>query len=500
VSATTELQQAGAADAPAFDPSTIDCFVFRGHHWDEATHTARLDYALVPRAGGQPIELSEEIVFTPGDATPGHRRVATAPRALGAAERAALERCLRLLHWIAGVSYYKAALPSAIEIEGEPPSPAMAEFLDRLYRLGLAELAYRNGIDLDGRIRFPRGPAAASGLAAPAPDALALPRRTAIPVGGGKDSIVTIEAFKAAGEPAVLLSVGNYEPIRATAEIAGLPRIVIERRIASGLLALNRAGAINGHVPVSAVIAAIVTAAAVVYGFDEAALSNERSASAAHLVWRGTEVNHQYSKSLDFETGFDKRVGAEVLPGFRYYSFLRPLSELAITGTFRHHAAYHPVFRSCNRAFRLDAADRARHWCCNCPKCRFVFLALAPWMSPAALVEIFGENLLDDGALDDGAQEAGFAELLGLADHRPFECVGEEEESAAALGMLARDPRWRDTALVPKLLARLREERGVSDAQIEGWIETALAPSPEHRLPARLLRHLPAVQRPALSG
>ncbi len=472
----------------SFDPQSIAGFRFCGYSCSEpdereAGYRVRLRYALDPKRG-KPILFDEEIVFTAN--RQAGALAATIPRhPLGHGDKAALDRCFRLLHWIAGVSYYKAALPPVIEIEGELPSPPAAGFLERLYRLGLAELAYRNEIELDGRIHFPSGPEGA--VAEP----VELPRRTAVAVGGGKDSIVTIEALKVAAEPMVLFSVGDYAPIRATARVAEVPRIVVERRISPRLLELNRAGAINGHVPVSAIIAAIATAAAVIYGFDAVALSNERSASVAQLTWKGLEVNHQYSKSLDFERRFDELVSREILPGFRYFSFLRPLSELAIAAAFSRQPAYFSLFRSCNRAFHLDAGQRASHWCCDCPKCRFVFLALAPWMARGELVAIFGRDLLDDPA-----QEEGFAALLGLSQQRPFECVGEEKESVAALALLARSAEWRDAELVGRLSQRHRAACGQNGQHTQELIEEVLTPSLPQRVPQRYLAMLPRLPSP----
>ncbi len=487
--------------AATFDPQSIACFRFRGFSWreptlEDAAYRLWLHYALVrkkSRSGSKPedksIHFSEEIVFTANseDGATG----STAPRRnLGPEERAALERCFQLLHWIAGVSYFKAALPPSIEIEGPLPSPAAGEFLDRLYRLGLAELFYRDQIEFSEEIRFPRAADESEGQEV-LPPALQLPRRTAVPVGGGKDSIVTIEALKAAAEPMVLFSVGDYAPIRATARVARLPRIVVERRICPRLLELNQAGAINGHVPVSAILAAIAAAAAVIYGFDAVAMSNERSASVAQLTWKGLEVNHQYSKSLDFERRFDELVSREVLPGLRYFSFLRPLSELAIAAAFSRQPAYFPVFRSCNRAFHLDAHQRATYWCCDCPKCRFVFLVLAPWMARGELVAIFGQDLLDDPA-----HEEGFAALLGLSTRRPFECVGEEKESAAALALLVRSAQWRDAALVRRLSQRRKDALGEEGQQTAELIEEVLTPSLPQRVPRRYLAMLPQIPSP----
>jgi hypothetical protein len=52
-----------------------------------------------------------------------------------------------------------------------------------------------------------------------------------VPVGGGKDSIVTLECLKRSGEPLVLFSLGDAEPIRACIAAAGLPFIRVHHRL-----------------------------------------------------------------------------------------------------------------------------------------------------------------------------------------------------------------------------------------------------------------------------
>lgn len=447
-----------------FQPQSVRSFHFVGYEFDEEALTARLRYSFDT---GQ--EFCEEIVFD-GGRVPDSK-----------AGRAALDRMLRHLHLVAGISYYKAAAPPEIVLETGPIPSSTARFLDKLYLLGLGELAYRNGLDLRDRICFPFDEAAEP---AP-PPRFELPRRTAVPVGGGKDSVVTIEALKNAGEPMVLISVGDYQPIRDVSEVAGIPRIVIHRRISPALLELNRQGAINGHVPISAILAFILGAAAILHGFDAVAMSNERSADEGNLIWNGLEINHQYSKSSAFEHDFHDLIKSQILPGFRYFSFLRPFSELAITAAFSHAPqAYREVFRSCNTAFRLDEMRRGRRWCLDCPKCRFVFLALAPFLPKDELVRVFGGNLFEDPA-----QEQGFADMLGLGEHKPFECVGEVDECKAALSLISALPEWRDDLLVRQLgdavLPKIKD--------LEGLVSDALRPREVERLPERYRSMLPDV-------
>src|SRR5690606_28274228 len=113
-------------------------------------------------------------------------------------------------HLVAGVSYYKAGVPGEIRVESTALDDATAAFLDALYRHGLGEFAYHNALDLRGRIRFPSGGAARAAM-----PALGLPRRALVPVGGGKDSLVSVEILKRAGEDATAAWVGHSPLIEA---------------------------------------------------------------------------------------------------------------------------------------------------------------------------------------------------------------------------------------------------------------------------------------------
>ncbi len=392
--------------------------------------------------------------------------------AVPAKHAAAFERALTLLHLVAGVSYYKAGVPPRIEVAGGPLDDATADLLDTLYLNGLAEFAYRNGLDLRGRISFPRGGA---GLAQAA--ALGLPKRTLVPIGGGKDSLVAVEAIKSIGGDATAVWVGNSELIAACAARTGLPTLNIQRELAPQLFDLNRLGAWNGHIPVTAVNSAILALAAIIYGFDSIAFANERSASAATLEYDGQLVNHQWSKGYAFEQLLGDWLHAQVAADLDYFSLLRPYSELAVTRAFAKLTPYFDALSSCNRNFRILGPKPADRWCGQCPKCHFVFLALAPFLSKPRLLQIFGRNLLDDDS-----QAAGFDALLEYQDHKPFECVGEGAEARAALYALSQRPEWQEDALIARFRSEILPQLDVSGLALEPWLEA----SPEHRIPARL--------------
>src|SRR6202035_1846553 len=165
-----------------------------------------------------------------------------------------------------------------------------------------------------------------------------------------------------------------------------------------------------------------------VHGYDRIAMAVERSASEETRFVDGVTVSHQFSKSLPFEEALRGLIGAGVVTDLEYFSALRPFSELLIARAFADMEDLHPLFCSCNRAYRSDGSAAFGTWCVDCDKCRFVTLVMAPFLEPEEIVGIFGANLLDDPL-----QVPGFAQLISA--QKPFECVGERREAAAALAI-----------------------------------------------------------------
>lgn len=447
--------------AGAFDPTAFATLRFVARELDERGQVT-LRYAL-----------DDEVAFVERFELP-----LPGGGPLGAADRERVGGLLALLHWVAGVSYFKAAVPPAVRCECGDPPPAAAALLEALYSEGLGELAYVNRLPRLPRPAFPAGAPPAGAGAARRGELT----RVLVPVGGGKDSVVALEAVRRAGLELALFSVGDATPIARTVAVAGLPHLLVRRRLDPGLAALNRAGALNGHVPVTAIVSCVALLTAALHGYDAIAMANERSASSGNVVWDGIEVNHQFSKGLRAERLLRAAV-AEAAPGMELFSVLRPASELAIARAFARLERYHAAFTSCNAVFRLDPELRSASWCRDCPKCRFVFLALAPFCAPEHLRDVFGADLLDDER-----QYEGFALLTATGGHKPFECVGEEQESVAAIRLLAEDPRWRSHAVVRRLVDEvLPLHAGAGDP------EAVLALSDDHEVPAVLLDEVRAL-------
>jgi len=305
--------------------------------------------------------------------------------------------------------------------------------------------------------------------------------RALVAIGGGKDSLVSIEALRELDVEQTVTWIGGSQLIAACAARTGLPTLNIGRQLAPQLFEYNRQGAWNGHIPVTAVNSAILVFAAVLLGFDQVVFSNERSASYGSIIPGTGEVNHQWSKGWEFESAFGEYVQRRIAADLRYYSLLRPLSELAVARQFAKSDRYDAWFSSCNRNFHLLGERPAARWCGVCPKCHFVFLALAPFMPKPRLTAIFGRNLLDDPA-----QTAGYDALLEFEDHKPFECVGEGRESRAAMAALAQRPEWREDALVERFAREIAPQLDATELRIE----PLLALEGEHRIPPALWERL----------
>ncbi len=326
------------------------------------------------------------------------------------------------------ISYWKIACPGEVVIEPFGLSKEQIAWWKSLYFNGLGEFYYTNGIE-ENEEDF---------MTILAEDTPYVPAKRhvvkqegacLIPVGGGKDSSVSMELLRER-------SLSNYcyiiNPRGATTqsvEAAGYSEeqiIAVKRTLDSEMLRLNKEGFLNGHTPFSAIVAFSATLTAYLHDLTYIVLSNESSANESTV--EGSYVNHQYSKSFQFESDFHSYESEYIASGTYYFSLLRPLSEFQIAAFFAHCTAYHDVFKSCN------AGSKENIWCGNCPKCLFVWLILSPFLSQERLTEIFGTNMAEKEDM-----KLYFTQLIGLEKEKPFECVGSRDEINAAITLTIRD-------------------------------------------------------------
>src|SRR3546814_6162583 len=119
---------------------------------------------------------------------------------------------------------------------------------------------------------------------------LGLRRHALVAIGGGKDSLVSIEALRKAGVEQTVTWIGGSQLIRACAERTGLPTLNIGRQLAPELFEYNRQGAWNGHIPVTALNSAILVFAAVLQDADQVVFFNEQNGR-AHVCTPGTNAH-----------------------------------------------------------------------------------------------------------------------------------------------------------------------------------------------------------------
>lgn len=418
----------------SFDPKSFSVLTIDGYAITDGAFTA--NYTLRGADPADDVSFTEAVNF--GAALP----------------KPPQDRLLRLLTLTCVPSYYKAAAPPRIEI-AFPTSDFERTYLGELIAGGLGEFAYRNDLP-DALTPDITGPETES-VYRGGDEGWDATRTPLVPVGGGKDSVVTIEALKRHGTRPVLFHVNKFDPIDRCIEVSGLDSTHVTRTVARRLIDANDDGAYNGHVPVTAINSVIGLIVADANGFGPVVLSNERSSNIGNVSWNGRDINHQWSKSIAYETLLRNTLSQYGMNPDRYFSLLRGLSESEIADRFRNSPEYFRVFISCNRPFALDAGRRGATWCGHCPKCLFVFALMAPRLGRAEVEAIFGHNLFEDTE-----SRAGFADIVGLGVHKPFECVGEYYEAAESLISILDDDEWRGLPLVEEFRARRAELEAVA--------------------------------------
>lgn len=343
------------------------------------------------------------------------------------------------------VHYWKAVLAPVIVVSAGALSKEQISFWATLYEKGLGEFFFVNKIDFRGLVRIECDPAAPVVLAA-SPKA-PRERRLLVPLGGGKDSLVTGELLKRAGRSFAWF---ELEPLQLSTRLKELSEVnetvVIGRDVASNfapVLSLVAEGAPNGHVPITATYMFSAAFAAAVHGFDDLIMSLERSADEGNVEYLGTVVNHQYSKSFEFEQAAAAYLREYVDPNLRLFSLVRPLYELQIVEEFAKHPKYFDAFLSCNRGLKTGS------WCGTCAKCAFMFAALSAFLPTAKVVGVFGKNLFEDESLIPL-----YRELIGQGTQKPFDCVGTYDENLLAL-YLSGERYAKEGVPLPPVLSAL---------------------------------------------
>lgn len=398
----------------------------------------------------------------------------------------------RLVALTAGTSYYKVAAPATIAVSLGPITPAEDELVRSLYDHGMREFAARNDLPVPLSQRWELqvaddSVADSTGDASNQTDRAMTPL---VPVGGGKDSALVLSVL---GQRAKAFTINATLAPKRVAAAAGLELLTAKRSLDPSLRDWNERGALNGHIPVTAVVTAISAVAAYTHGCADVVLGNERSASEPTRWVNGEPVNHQWAKSLEAEDLTQAALHAATGGQVRTFSILRPFTEVAIASGLVTDEAQLGAFLSCNEAFTIWRQTDQRTdatWCLNCPKCRFTSLMLAPHVGPRRFEEIFGGR-----PLHDPEQIEGYRELWDEAA-KPYECVGEMVESAAAMAALHGTEGWAEAAVVSAAGADATSYA----EEHQATLATLMAPTDDHRVPEPYLGWMLDRLDPELAG
>ncbi|MBQ6221510.1 MAG: hypothetical protein IJJ44_02745 [Solobacterium sp.] len=323
------------------------------------------------------------------------------------------------------VSYWKIACPPHVEVRCASLDEEQVRWWKKLYFHGLGEFFYINKITPDPDTFMDLF---SSGSPITGKKDTRKYQGNLIPVGGGKDSLVSLDLLSPYRKDNHAFIINCIRSALNSSEAAGYTgdrRIIVQRTLDPRMLEFNRQGYLNGHTPFSALAAFVSLLTAIVWQKEYICLSNEASANESTV--KDSTVNHQYSKTFEFEQDFNKYVHAYLTDQIHYFSLLRPLSELQIMAVFSRLPQYHKVFRSCN------VGQKEGVWCGHCAKCLFVAVMLGAFMDNAKITEIFGRDILNDEEM-----LPLFEQLTGIRDDKPFECVGTREEVNYAVCMAIR--------------------------------------------------------------
>ncbi len=361
-----------------------------------------------------------------------YSQTVTLPTPIDSSKRTSLlERILHNLHIALGISYWKATCSPDIKIVWGTLTKSEADFWNSVYTHGLGEFYYRNNIDFRNLVNFPYSEVNHSLQ----PVQLPAHKRELIGIGGGKDSVVVWERFKRANKNIMGLVIHTqhrHAIIDSLTSTMHIPAINVERGMDERFVKASTAWKYNGHVPVSMIYAWIGVLSAYLFDYDSFVVSNEKSAEEANTELFGMRINHQWSKTQEFESLFNEYVHSHITPSIYYYSPLREKSELQIVEELvTKYPQYLPHIASCNRNFSILNPLKDRKWCGTCPKCAFAFLMLSAYLPKQKVIDLFGKNMLEDPSL-----ASLFFDLGGRGGLKPFECVGTFAEVQDALKMI----------------------------------------------------------------
>lgn len=368
-----------------------------------------------------------------------------------------INQILTHLHIALWVSYYKLYPTKEIIVESSYLTENQKSFWNTFYLKWLWEFFYRNQLDPRGLANFISkewAPKFDNKISLTANKSLVL-------FWWGKDSLVSVELLKEKWEDFDLFSFGKEFPLH---EIAAEPthknRLIIKRSLdLAQITKLLEQWYYNWHLPITGIISFVTIMVSYLYWYKATVTSLEKSADEWNTVYCDMDINHQRSKSAEFEKLFKAYVSENISDDFSIYSFLRDWYEIKVVKEFAKYSQYFHSFSSCNRNFHLTGSKLTWDdlWCWICPKCLFVYTMLRAFVWKETVNKIFNKDLFEDENLIPL-----FNELLGIDWIKPFECVGTNEEMVLAFWLILQNEPDCNSKIIDifkeKIVSKMKEE------------------------------------------
>ena len=422
-------------------------FIISHFEWDRNTLEAKFHYAFDDQE-----HFSETINFSPLKNTSDFPLINQ--------DTEAIHQLLSHLHIALGVSYYKLYPTAEIIVETIPLSDTMKDFWHNFYIKGLGEFFYRNQINPSGLAQFlcteNSQEKTSSALEYSAEKVLIL-------FGWGKDSLVSVELTKQKNLSFDLFSFGKEYPLHQLAqEPTWANRLIIQRILdLPQIQKLLAEGYYNGHLPITGIICFVTAVISYLYGYKSVITSLEKSADFWNTEYHGLNINHQRSKSSEFEESFRNYAQTYLLKKFECKSLIRNRYEIKVVQEFSKYPQYFHAFSSCNRNFHITTCtkltgDQLRCW--ECPKYAFVYTMLRAFIEKSEVNDIFWADLFEKVDLIPL-----FKELLWIEGIKPFECVGTNEEMTLALWIISKKEKKSDSPIMELFEEKVKSRMTDSD-------------------------------------
>ena len=370
-----------------------------------------------------------------------------------------IQKLLQSIHIILGISYYKLYCATNVKLPYNL-SKGESDFWNKIYKNGLGEFFYKNNLDpkISPSFPFSNNEKNNSFLLKLKND------ECLVGIGGGKDSIVVAELLKNSGFNPTAFYVQTNKESKLTEEVIGkitLNKLKIQRFLD---WQIHQPSKYSGHIPISAIYAFLGILSSVLYDYSYFIVGNEYSSNFGNIKYKGMTVNHQWSKSFEFEKLFTDYIKKYIGINIGYFSLLRPFYEIRIVRMFSKMKKYFSYFSSCNSNFKLSNKEsESKKWCGQCAKCVFAFTMLSAFVSKKELLKIFGKNLYQEKEL-----LPLFKDIMGLGKMKPFDCVGTFEESQSAMHLAKYN--FKNDLVVKELIKKIKFYPEIFNTQKESLI------------------------------